>query len=92
MDKKEQYQSLINEVIAKQAIILGPDIAILKARKVPGLKISDEGKVLDVIGSPTEVLQKLVDEYVELSGQIVKTALSSVFTKYPELKENNHHL
>lgn len=83
------YKSLITEIIEKQAIILGPDIAVLKARSVPGLKVSDDGKVTDVKGSPKEAIQKLIDAYVDLSGQIVKGALSSVFAKYPSLKKLN---
>ena len=86
-DDKEQYKSLFSEIIAKQAVILGPDIAVLKARSVPGLEVADDGKVSDYTGEPQEIVQKLVDTYVELSGQIVKNALSSVFTKYPSLKK-----
>jgi len=32
-------------------------------------------------------VQKLIDEYVELSGQIIKSALGSIFTKYPNIKK-----
>lgn len=74
--------ALMSDVIGKQSVILGPDIAILKARNVEGLKISNDGKVTDIIGNPRDVLQGLIDEYVSLSGQIVKTALGSVFEKH----------
>jgi hypothetical protein len=86
MENKEQYVSLISEIIEKQAVILGPDIAILKARNVLGLVIDDSGKVVDVKGNPADVVQQLIDEYVQLSGQIVKSALTSIFTKYPDIK------
>lgn len=85
MDNKEQYLSLISEIIAKQAVILGPEIAILKARNVQGLKVEDSGKVIDMQGDYKEIIEKLVDEYVALSGQIVRSALTSVFTKYPNI-------
>ena len=87
MDEKNQYASLISEIIAKQAVILGPDIAILKARNVLGLMIDDRGKVIDIKGNPADVVEQLIDEYVQLSGQIVKIALSSIFTKYPDVKK-----
>jgi len=87
MENKSQYISLISEIIEKQAVILGPDIAILKARNVLGLVIDGNGKVVDVKGNPSDVVQQLIDEYVQLSGQIVKGALSSIFTKYPDLKK-----
>lgn len=86
MDDKEQYLALTSEIIAKQAVILGPDIAILKARSVDGLTISEEGKVVDIKGDLNMVLQELVNTYVELSGMIVKNALGSIFDKYPKIK------
>ena len=86
MPDKENYISLMNDIISKQAVILGPDIAVLKARNVEGLIISNEGKITDISGEPHNVLQSLVDEYVSLSGQIVKTALGSVFEKHPDIK------
>jgi hypothetical protein len=89
MQDKEQYMSLLSEIIAKQAVILGPDIAILKARNVLGLTVDGQGKVTDVKGDFSDIVEQLVDEYVQLSGQIVKSALSSIFTKYPDIKKIN---
>jgi len=86
MDEKTQYLALTSEIIAKQAVILGPDIAILKARSVGDLTVSDDGKVININGDPKIVLQKLVNTYVELSGMIVKNALGSIFEKYPGIK------
>jgi hypothetical protein len=85
MENKEQYLALISEIIAKQAVILGPEIAILKARNVRGLTVQNDGKVTDMSGDYKEIIEKLVDEYVALSGQIVRSALTSVFTKYPNI-------
>lgn len=86
MDKLEQYKSLMSEIIAKQIVILGPQIAIIKARGIGGLAIDESGKVTDVKGEPAEALQSLIDVYVNLSGLIVKNALGSIFSKYPGLK------
>lgn len=85
MDEKGQYEALISEIIKKQTVILGPEIAILKARSVMGLMVDNDGKVTGVGDNPKETLQNLVDQYVELSGQIVKNALGSIFAKYPDL-------
>lgn len=85
MNEKEQYTALISEIIKKQSLILGPEIAVLKARSVPGLMVDNDGKVTGVGDNPKETLQNLVDQYVELSGLIVKNALGSIFAKYPEL-------
>ena len=88
MNDKEQYSALISEIIKKQSLILGPEIAILKARSVPGLMVDNDGKVTGVGDNPKETLQNLVDQYVELSGLIVKNALGSIFAKYPGLELN----
>ncbi len=88
VDEDAQYTALISEVIKKQSVILGPEIAILKARSVSGLMVDNDGKVTGVGTSPKETLQKLVDQYVELSGQIVKNALGSIFAKYPNINLN----
>ena len=80
------YKQMLSEIIKKQVVILGPQIAILKARAVPGLKVSDEGEVLEVSGPEQVTLQKLIDEYVALSGEIVKNAVNSIFEKYPSIK------
>ncbi len=81
----EEYKSILSEIIKKQAVILGPQIAVLKARNVSGLSVSDDGSVTGVSGNESEILQKLIDEYVSLSGEIVKNAVNSVFAKYPSL-------
>lgn len=87
MDDRTRYVAIISEIIARQSIILGPDIAVLKARSVPGLEVNDEGKVIDIKGDGNTVMQQLVNTYVELSGMIVKNALGSIFEKYPDINK-----
>ena len=88
MAETEKYKNLIDDIIAKQTLILGPDIVILKAKNVAGLSLSSDGKVESISGDPQTVLQNLVNEYIALSGQIVKNILNPVFEKYPEIKVN----
>jgi hypothetical protein len=80
------YKQILTEIIKKQIIILGPQIAVLKARNVAGLKVADDGTVSNVDGPEQVVLQKLIDEYVALSGEIVKNAVNSIFEKYPSIQ------
>ena len=87
MDQNEQYKAMMAAIIAKQSVILGPDMAVARARKVNGLEVSPEGLVMGVNGDPADALEKLIDSYVELSGQIVKNALGPIFTKYPSIKQ-----
>jgi hypothetical protein len=87
MEDKGQYLKLLTEIIKKQAVILGPDISLLKARSIPGLKVGDDCSVIDIVGDPKEIIQRLINTYVELSGQIVKSALGSIFEKYPGINK-----
>jgi hypothetical protein len=80
------YKQMLTEIIKKQVVILGPQIAILKARNVSGLSVGDDGVVTNVSGPEQIVLQKLIDEYVALSGEIVKNAVNSIFEKYPSIQ------
>jgi hypothetical protein len=86
-ENKKQYLLLMSEIIAKQAIILGPNMAILKARGVEGLVVDNKGNASDIKGDAGLTLQKLVEGYVELSGTAAKTAIDPIFTKYPQIKK-----
>ncbi|OIP64526.1 MAG: hypothetical protein COV32_00085 [Candidatus Yonathbacteria bacterium CG10_big_fil_rev_8_21_14_0_10_43_136] len=87
MEQAEQYKAVMAEIIAKQSIILGPDMAIARAKKVSGIGVNEKGEITEVSGDPAEALKNLIDTYVELSGQIVKNALGPIFTKYPDIKQ-----
>jgi hypothetical protein len=77
---------MLTDLIQKQMVVLGPNIALDKARKVAGLKISDDGSVLEVSGDPQLVLKGVANEYMTLSGQIAQMTLNSLLEKYPQMK------
>ena len=85
MGTTEDYKRVISEIIQKQMVILGPDIALLKARNVEGLSVGSDGMVTNLEGEPSRLLQKLIDEYVALSGLIIRKAMEPLLQKYPQL-------
>lgn len=85
MDGKEEYRRLIEEIISKQSLILGPEIAIMRARGVKNITVTEKGVVENIEGDYKEALHSLIDQYVELSGQIVKATLGTIFQKYPNV-------
>lgn len=89
MDQAEQYKAVMSEIIIKQSVILGPDMAVARAKKVSGIEIGDKGEVLSISGDAADALKRLIDTYVELSGQIVKNALGPIFTKYPDIEQRH---
>lgn len=85
MESIDDYKKVMSEIIQRQMVILGPDIALLKARNVEGLAVGSDGFVTNLDGDPSDLLQKLIDEYVALSGLIVKKAMEPLLRKYPNL-------
>lgn len=82
-DTQEQYKSILTELIKKQMVILGPDITLLKVKNVKGITITPDGTVTSLEGDPKQVLQNLINEFVELSGMIVKKVMESIIASNP---------
>lgn len=77
------YKKIFTELIKKQMIVLGPDITLAKVKNVQGVQINDQGEVTDIQGDPQALLQLLINQFVELSGAIVKKTMESIITTYP---------
>ena len=86
MANNEEYKNMLTDLIQKQMVVLGPNIALDKARKIPGLKVTDNGTVLDMDGDPQLVLKGVANEYMTLSGQIAQMTLNTLLEKYPSIK------
>jgi len=78
------YKKLLTEVIQKQMVILGPSITLAKARNVKGLTVADDGTVINIEGQPQELIQGLIDQFVQLSGLIVKKTMEPLLSMYPD--------
>jgi len=77
------YKKLLTEVIQKQMVILGPGITLAKARNVKGLVVAEDGTVSDIQGPPQLLIQGLIDQFVQLSGLIVKKTMEPLLSLYP---------
>ncbi len=89
MAEGSDYQNLLSDLIKKQMVMLGPSVALAKARKVAGLTVDDSGAVTAISGDPQEALKALAGEYMALSGQIAQMTLDSLLEKYPAIKQQN---
>lgn len=81
--KDTDYKQLFTQLIKKQILILGPDITLAKVKNVPGLTVNQNGEVQSIQGDPQAMLQMLINQFVELSGMIVKKTMESILTSYP---------
>lgn len=80
----QDYKKLLTQVIQKQMVILGPTITLAKARNVKGLTVADDGTVVNIVGQPQELIQGLIDQFVQLSGLIVKKTMEPLLSAYPD--------
>ena len=86
MPGSEDYKKMLTDLIQKQMVVLGPNIALDKARKVPGLTVGADGTVQNMEGDPQMVLKGVANEFMTLSGQIAQMTLNSLLEKYPGIK------
>ncbi len=77
------YKSLFSQLIKKQMLVLGPDITLAKVKNVIGITVDINGDVQKIEGDPQQLLQGLINQFVELSGMIVKKTMESILTSYP---------
>ncbi len=77
------YKLLFSQLIKKQMLVLGPDITLAKVRNVTGLTVDINGDVQKIDGDPQLLLQALINQFVELSGMIVKKTMESILNTYP---------
>ena len=82
MDIKNQYLSILSEIIAMEGIVFGFDIVILKAQNA-GLILDDKGNVIKIKSDAKEAVRNLIKEFVSLGGQTARDILNPIFEKYP---------
>lgn len=63
------YEEIIARIIKGQEAIIGP-VAVEQAQRVSGLKVDWAKHEVAISGDEAEVVDKLVDIYKELFGQI----------------------
>lgn len=78
-----ETKKLFSELIKKQMLILGPDITLAKVKNVPGVTVDANGEVTSIQGDSQQLLQAIINQFVELSGMIVKKTMESILTSYP---------
>ena len=89
MSEQDDYQSLMSDLVKKQMVMLGPGVALSKARSVGALTVANDGQVTAVAGDPHEALEQLSGEFMKLSGQIANATLASLLEQYPAIKKRS---
>jgi hypothetical protein len=87
MGNIDEYKNMMTELIQKQVVMLGPSVALGKAKKVNGLTLNDKGNVIDISGDPAQVLKDLAQGYMEISSQIAQNTIETLLSKYPNIEK-----
>ncbi len=82
-----EYKNLLTELIQKQMVILGPEIARETAQAVPGLIVDAAGSVTAITGDPTLVFHDIAEGYLALSGSVTQIVLYALLEKYPAVRD-----
>ncbi len=77
---------MLSDLIKKQMIMLGPNVALGTVRKVSGITVSEDGTVTDITGEPQVVMEGVANAFMNLSGQIAQMTLKTILEKYPTIK------
>jgi len=80
-------KQILTDLIQKQMVLVGADIVLAKVRSVHGLTVSDDGTVTDIQGEPTVIMHQVVDQFVELSGDIVKQTMEPLLSQQSAQKQ-----
>ncbi|MBI3633549.1 MAG: hypothetical protein HY226_04625 [Candidatus Vogelbacteria bacterium] len=80
------YAQIAVKIIKQQESIIGP-VAIEQAKRVSGIKIDWNSKTVTISGDEAAAIDKLVNQYKELFGQIsvevCKEAAGSLVNQLP---------
>ncbi len=63
------YSKIVLEIVEEQSQIIGP-IAVERANAVEGLKLDWKSKSVELLADPRSVIDRLVEQYKQLFGQI----------------------
>lgn len=82
----ENYQQLISDLIKSHMEMMGPNVAMSIAQKIPGLKITATGEILNGSKCDKETFEQLQDAYHHFAGSMSGMITKTVLDKHPELK------
>jgi hypothetical protein len=81
MINEEVYKSLLDRIIENELIFYGK-LTIDIFRRVNGLDVSDDGKVLTIPGDFKNIIQDLVVEFKKLDGNLSLKLIRNIIEAY----------
>ena len=88
MINEEVYKDLLNRVFENEQSLYGKSTNDI-FRKISGLEISDDGRILDISGDFKNIIRDLVVEFKKLDGdlsfRITKGVIEAYRSLYPDV-------
>ncbi len=81
-------ENFITDCIKAHIAVLGPVAALAIARKIPSLKIADNGDVLAITGDAQATLEELKNAYLSFAGEASQAIMRTLEAAHPELTHN----
>jgi len=78
MQDSSNTKEILTALIQKQMLILGPNVALGRARRVKDLTVSDDGAVTEIKGDANIASEALVNEFIALTGDVTKTLFAAL--------------
>lgn len=87
-DKTEEYQKILNDIVHKQIIILGPYFTVELAKSIRGLTITqaDNGQLNVTAQNPKEATQQLIERFTTMSNQLSIKIFKPILDEYLSAK------
>jgi hypothetical protein len=86
---QQNYTKFLTDMLHKFILIFGPSVSLIKARRVEGLSILENGDVTAVSGDPQEKTQQFINLFMEISPQVVKKTIEEIIISYPGISLTN---
>ncbi len=82
----DPFSQAVQKIVKEQSNVIGP-LALEQARRVHGLTIDLDKRLVSFSGNRTEILEHLVEEYQKLFGQasvqVCRDAARPILSKLP---------
>lgn len=70
MSDEELYKQILTSLIQKQMLLVGKNVAVQKVKNMHGIKIDDNGNVLELSGNLNQILESVLEAFTDLPSLI----------------------
>lgn len=74
-NNSSHYVELLNQLLQKLKVALGPEIVLVKVRKIKGISLTRDHSIGKIHEDPELVSQQVMDQFGELSPLLANTVI-----------------